>query len=344
MPLNRTNNIILFISLTITLLVVFVADLLLGSVKIPPGEIFLALSGKSTETFNQIINEFRLPKAITAVVAGVALSVCGLQMQTLFRNPLAGPDVLGINAGASLGVALLVLGFSSFFSNSLFTVTGAWSIVIMAWLGAGGVLLLILLISVRVRDIMTILILGILFSGAVSSLVTVLQYFSSESMLKSFVIWTMGSLGGVTATQLKVLVPSLLVGLLITFFLIKQLDILLLGEKYSVSSGVNVQLVRVMIFISTSIMAGSVTAFCGPIAFIGIAVPHISRMVFRTSSHIILVPATILIGAIIMLASDMLSQMPGLNITLPINAITSILGVPVIIWIIFKNKKMEKIF
>jgi iron complex transport system permease protein len=342
---KRNNiNILLFVSLIILLLGLFTADLLLGSVKIPVSDIFLALRGKSSEIYNQIILEFRLPKAITAVVAGMALSVCGLQMQTIFRNPLAGPDVLGINAGASLGVALLVLGFSSFFANTIFTVTGAWSIVIMAWIGSGAVLLLILLISVRVRDIMTILILGILFSGAVSSLVSVLQYFSNESMLKSFVIWTMGSLGGVTSTQLKVLVPSLIIGLLISFFMIKQLDVIMLGEKYSLSTGVNVQVVRALIFISTSIMAGSVTAFCGPIAFIGVAVPHLSRMLFKTSSHFILLPATILIGSVTMLLSDIISQLPGLNITLPINAITSILGVPVIIWIIFKNKRMEKIF
>lgn len=342
---KRNNiNILLFVSLIILLLGLFTADLLLGSVKIPVSDIFLALRGKSSEIYNQIILEFRLPKAITAVVAGIALSVCGLQMQTIFRNPLAGPDVLGINAGASLGVALLVLGFSSFFANTIFTVTGAWSIVIMAWIGSGAVLLLILLISVRVRDIMTILILGILFSGAVSSLVSVLQYFSNESMLKSFVIWTMGSLGGVTSTQLKVLVPSLIIGLLISFFMIKQLDVIMLGEKYSLSTGVNVQVVRALIFISTSIMAGSVTAFCGPIAFIGVAVPHLSRMLFKTSSHFILLPATILIGSVTMLLSDIISQLPGLNITLPINAITSILGVPVIIWIIFKNKRMEKIF
>ncbi len=341
---RKNINILLFVSLIILLLGFFTADLLLGSVKIPVSDIFLALRGKSSEIYNQIILEFRLPKAITAIVAGIALSVCGLQMQTIFRNPLAGPDVLGINAGASLGVALLVLGFSSFFANSIFTVTGAWSIVIMAWIGSGAVLLLILLISVRVKDIMTILILGILFSGAVSSLVSVLQYFSNESMLKSFIIWTMGSLGGVTSTQLKVLVPSLFIGLIISFFMIKQLDVIMLGEKYSLSSGVNLQLVRALIFISTSIMAGSVTAFCGPIAFIGVAVPHLSRMIFKTSSHIILLPATILIGSVTMLLSDIISQLPGLNITLPINAITSILGVPVIIWIIFKNKRMEKIF
>jgi len=265
-------------------------------------------------------------------------------MQTVFRNPLSGPDVLGISAGASLGVAILVLGFSSFFSTSLFTIWGSWTIVFVAWLGAGAVLFLILLVSMRVRDIMTILILGILFAGATSSVVTILQYFSSESMLKSFVVWTMGSLGGVTSTQLNVLIPSVVAGLFITSLTIKQLDVLLLGEKYSASMGVNVQLTRILVFLSTSILAGSVTAFCGPIAFVGVAVPHLARMVFHTSSHKILFPACILIGAIVMLFSDIVSQMPGMNFTLPINAVTSILGIPVIVWIIMKNKKLGGYF
>jgi iron complex transport system permease protein len=343
MKRNR-KHIVLILSMFVLLAIIFFVNLLLGSVHISPPDVLLALQGKSTPSFNQIILEFRLPKAITAILAGTALSVCGLQMQTVFRNPLSGPDVLGISSGASLGVAIMVLGFSSFFSASLFTLFGSWTIVLVAWLGAGGVLLLILLVSLRVRDIMTILILGILFAGATSSIVTILQYFSSESLLKSFVVWTMGSLGGVTSTQLNVLIPSVLAGLLITSFTIKQLDVLLLGEKYSASMGVNVQLTRVLIFLSTSILAGSITAFCGPIGFVGVAVPHLARMVFHTSSHKILFPATILIGAIVMLFSDIIAQMPGANFTLPINAVTSILGIPVIIWIIMKNKKLGGYF
>ena len=228
---SKGKNIFLLTGLSILLVVIFFADLFLGSVHIAIHDIFLALQGKSSSAYNQIIIDFRLPKAITAVVAGVALSVSGLQMQTIFRNPLAGPDVLGISSGASLGVAIMVLGFSSFFSRSMFTLMGSWSVVFTAWLGAGAVLLLILLVSVRIRDVMTLLILGILFSGATSAIVTILQYFSSESMLKSFVVWTMGSLGGVTTTQLKVLIPSIFVGLVITSLTIKQLDVLLLGEK-----------------------------------------------------------------------------------------------------------------
>lgn len=337
---NTGKNSILFIAMSALLLIMFFADLLLGSVSISPSDILLAIQGKSTEVYNQIILDFRFPKALTAIVAGAALSISGLQMQTIFRNPLSGPDVMGISSGASLGVAVMVLGFSSFFSASLFSVWGSWSVVMIAWLGAGAVLFLIMLVSIRVRDIMTILILGILFSGATSAIVTILQYFSSESMLKSFVVWTMGSLGGVTSTQLKVLIPSVIAGLFITSLTIKQLDVMLLGEKYSASMGVNVQRTRLLIFLSTSILAGSITAFCGPITFVGVAVPHLARMIFHSSSHKILFPASILIGAIVMLFSDIVAQLPGANITLPINAVTSILGIPVIVWIILKNKKM----
>jgi iron complex transport system permease protein len=337
---NTLKNNILFIAMSVLLLLIFFADLLLGSVSISPSDILLAIQGKSSEVYNQIILDFRFPKALTAIVAGAALSISGLQMQTIFRNPLSGPDVMGISSGASLGVAVMVLGFSTFFSASLFSVWGSWSVVMIAWLGAGAVLFLIMLVSIRVRDIMTILILGILFSGATSAIVTILQYFSSESMLKSFVVWTMGSLGGVTSTQLKVLIPSVIAGLFITSLTIKQLDVMLLGEKYSASMGVNVQRTRLLIFLSTSILAGSITAFCGPIAFVGVAVPHLARMIFHSSSHKILFPASILIGAIVMLFSDIVAQLPGANITLPINAVTSILGIPVIVWIILKNKKM----
>jgi iron complex transport system permease protein len=335
---------ILFFLMAIFLALFFLVDLFTGSVSIPLKDVLLALQGKSSDAFNQIVIEFRLPKAITAVVAGMALSVSGLQMQTIFRNPLAGPDVLGITSGASLGVALLVLGFSSFFSTSLFTLFGSWTLVFTAWLGAGAVLVLILVVSVRIRDVMTLLILGILFSGAAGAIVTIMQYFSNESMLKSFMVWTMGSLGGVTTAQLKVLIPSVLSGLLITSLILKQLDVMLLGEKYSRSIGVNVLYVRVFVFISTSILAGSITAFCGPIAFIGVAVPHLARMLVKTSSHRVLFPATMLIGAIVMLFSDVVAQLPGLQTTLPINAVTSILGIPVIVWIILKNKQIGGMF
>jgi len=284
-----------------------------------------------------------LPKALTALFAGFAISVSGLQMQTVFRNPLAGPFVLGISAGASLGVAILVMGLSAFTVVSEFGVLGNWSIVTAAWIGSGLILFLILIISSRVKDIMTILILGIMFGSATSALVNILQYFSNESMLKAFVVWTMGSLGGVSLAQLKVLIPSVVLGLIVTFMLIKILNAMLVGENYAKSMGLNVGLSRFLIFFSTSLLAGTVTAFCGPIGFIGIAVPHIARIVFKTANHKILLPGKMIIGGIVLLLSDIIAQLPGHDKTLPINSITALVGIPIVIWIIIRNQKLASI-
>lgn len=335
----------LFGLLCLLTILLFILDIFFGSLLIPFKTILQALSctGNVNPEIKTIILEFRLPKAITAVMAGMALSISGLQMQTIFRNPLAGPYVLGISAGASLGVAILVLGFSSVFTFGLFTIGGSWALVIVAWLGAALVLFLILAVSVRIKDILTILILGMLFGSASSAVVNILQYFSNESMLKSFVIWTMGSLGSVTSSQLNVLVPSVIVGLLLSFLSVKSLDVMLLGEQYAKSMGLRVRNARFLVFTSTSILAGSITAFCGPIGFIGIAVPHIGRLLFRTARHRILIPSSLLIGSIVMLFSDIVSQMPGYESTLPINSVTALVGIPVIIWIILKNKKFSSV-
>jgi len=287
--------------------------------------------------------EFRLPKAVTAVLTGAALSLSGLQMQTVFRNPLAGPYVLGISAGASLGVALFVLGFSSVLAAGIFTTTGALPLALVAWAGSFLVMLLVLYVSVRVNDIMTILILGILFTSAVTAIVSILQYFSNESMLKAFIIWTMGSLGSVTKSQLTILTPAIILGVLLAFWKIKDLNAFLLGENYARSLGVSVKTSRVIIFLSTSLLAGTITAFCGPIGFIGIAVPHICRVLFKTANHLILVPAVILTGSIVMLFSDIVSQLPGLQTTLPINSVTALIGIPVIVWMIVKNRKFVSV-
>jgi iron complex transport system permease protein len=287
--------------------------------------------------------DFRLPKALTAVFTGAALSLSGLQMQTVFRNPLAGPYVLGISAGATLGVALFVLGFSSAFAFGIFSSTGAWSLALVAWAGSFLVMLLILYVSARVNDIMTLLILGILFTSAVTAVVSILQYFSNESMLKAFVIWTMGSLGSVTKSQLMVLAPAIIVGTFLAFLRIKDLNAFLLGEDYARSLGVSIKTSRVIIFLSTSLLAGTITAFCGPIGFIGIAVPHICRVIFKTANHLVLVPAVILTGSIVMLFSDIVSQLPGMQTTLPINSVTALIGIPVIIWMIVKNRKFVSV-
>ncbi len=334
-----------FILAGIMLLILFLADLLLGSVVIPLNQILPALfpSAGSNETFRTILLEFRFPKALTAIFTGAALSLSGLQMQTVFRNPLAGPYVLGISAGASLGVALFVLGFSSSLALGIVTVTGAWSLALVAWAGSFLVMLLVLYVSVRVNDIMTILILGILFTSAVAAIVNILQYFSNESMLKAFIIWTMGSLGSVTQSQLAVLIPAVLAGTALAFLKIKDLNAFLLGENYARSLGVSIKGSRAVIFLSTSLLAGTITAFCGPIGFIGIAVPHVCRVIFRTSNHLILVPAVVLAGSITMLLSDIVSQLPGLQTTLPINSVTAIIGIPVIIWMIIKNKRFASV-
>ncbi len=332
-----------FFLLFLILVLFFIIDLLVGSVPISLFQSFSTLfhPASADPQIASILFQFRIPKAITAITAGAALSVAGLQMQTVFRNPIAGPDILGISSGASLGVALFVLSVGWIFKGlPLFSVAGSWGIVLAAWTGAGCMMFLIVLIASRLRDLMTVLIIGILISSAVLAVVSVLQYFSSDYSLKSFIVWTMGSLGGTTRDQLWVLVPSVLAGLVMAFFSSKFLDAFLLGEDYAKSMGMNLRHAYILTFASTSILAGSITAFCGPIAFVGIIVPHLARRLFHSSLHSRLIPGTMLLGAIVMLIGDLISQLPGYETTLPINSVTSLLGIPIIIWIIFKNKKM----
>ena len=327
-------------------LVLFLLDLFIGSVKITPSQFLNSVFSKGVlhDSFlTTILNEFRLPRCLTAILAGMALSVSGLQMQTIFRNPLAGPYVLGISSGASLGVAILVLGVLPVFSGIMPHLPGNWAILLAAAFGAAAVLFLILLVSARVNDIMTILILGLLFGGAVSAIVNILQYFSDEYSLRSFVLWNMGSLSGVTQAQLKVLVPAIISGLIIALLTSKVLNALLLGETYAKTLGVNISLSRFLIFLSTSLLAGGITAFCGPIGFIGIAVPHLARMLFKTSNHHVLMPASMLLGAIMMIISDMICQLPGTDIVLPVNSVTALLGIPVVIWVLLKNIRISAI-
>lgn len=332
-----------FFLLFLVLILFFLFDLLSGSVHISMAQSFTSFFHPTSADpqITSIIHQFRIPKAITAVMAGAALSVAGLQMQTVFRNPIAGPDILGISSGASLGVALFVLSAGWIFKGAmLFSTMGSWGIVMAAWLGAGCMMLLVVLIASRLRDLMTVLILGILISSAILSVVSVLQYFSSESSLKSFIVWTMGSLGSTTSDQLMVLVPSVLAGLILAFLSAKFLDAFLLGENYAKSMGMNIRLAYLLVFASTSILAGSITAFCGPIGFIGIIVPHLARKFFRSPLHVRLIPATMMLGAVVMLAGDLISQLPGYEISLPINSVAALLGIPIVIWIIFRSKKI----
>jgi iron complex transport system permease protein len=338
---SRIKSRLLIILLTILLILLFVLDLLTGPVHIPFNNLITLLfhPGTGNEVWHSILFDFRFPKAITAVLAGSALAISGLQMQTLFRNPLAGPDVLGISSGASLGVALVVLGFGSFFSFNSSAGLSSWLQIIAAWIGSGIVLLLVTLVSLRIRDIMTILILGILFGSAASALVSIMQYFSHQSMLKAFVVWSMGSLGNLSSSQLQVLSISLFVGFLMSLFSLRSLNVLLLGENYARTMGVNIRLIRFLVFVSTSILSGSITAFCGPLAFVGIVVPHLARMLFKTADHKLLMPACFLLGGLLMLLADLISQFPGSQSVLPINSVTAILGVPVVIWVIMVNRR-----
>ena len=336
---SARNTRLIFTGLIMLVLILLILDIFLGSVSINASEVLKAIFTHTNSNFETIILKFRLPKAITALTVGVALSLSGLQMQTVFRNPMAGPYVLGISSGASLGVAFVILGFSASITPDSLNGLGNWILVAASWAGAGAVMLLIMIISSRVKDIMTILILGIMLSSGISAIVTIMQYFSNETMLKAYVIWTMGSLGNLSENQLNVLLISVSAGVILSIFSSKMLNALLLGENYAGSIGLNVRFARVVVFICTSILAGSVTAFCGPIGFIGIAVPHIVRILFKTSDHKVLIPGTILMGGSVMLLSDIISQLPGSESVLPVNAVTSLIGIPVVIWVILRNRK-----
>lgn len=336
---SARNTRLIFPGLFLLVIILLVLDIFLGSVSIKASEVLKAIFTHTNSNFETIILKFRLPKAITALTVGVALSLSGLQMQTVFRNPMAGPYVLGISSGASLGVAFVILGFSASISPDSLNGLGNWILAAASWAGAGAVMLLIMIISSRVKDIMTILILGIMLSSGISAIVTIMQYFSNETMLKAYVIWTMGSLGNLSENQLNVLLISVSAGVILSIFSSKMLNALLLGENYAGSIGLNVRFARGVVFICTSILAGSVTAFCGPIGFIGIAVPHIVRIIFKTSDHKVLIPGTILMGGAVMLLSDIISQLPGSESVLPVNAVTSLIGIPVVIWVILRNRK-----
>lgn len=321
------------------LLIGLVIDISLGSVHIPFREVVNILCGGTPEknTWATIVLEYRLPKALTAILTGFGLSVAGLLMQTLFRNPLAGPFVLGISSGASLGVALLVMGSSltgmSFWVDSV-------SLAAAASAGSFLVLLAILTVSKNIRDTMAILVIGLMFGSITGAVVNILSYFSSMQKLQQYVFWSMGSLGGLSWTQLGIFAIIIMIGLALAFTTIKGLNSLLLGEQYAHSMGLSIKRIRLVIMIATSLLAGSITAFAGPVAFIGLAVPHLTRLLFKSANHFILIPSTLLSGGVIMLFCDSISQLPGSELTLPINAITAIVGAPVVIWLLLHKRKI----
>ena len=339
----------MFLLLLFTLVVFFLMDLALGSVKIPVDQVTSILLGQQVENqaWQNIILKIRLPRTVTAILVGAALSVGGLQMQTLFRNPLAGPSVLGITAGASLGVAAVMLltgSAATTFAIRELGVGPSWLIILSSTAGAFVVLLLILGISYRIRDNVVMLIVGIMMANITIAVVSIWQYFSDPEQIQEYLLWTFGSLGGVTNYQLGVLSIIVIVGVLATFLLSKTLNVLLLGEEYAASMGLNVRSARLLIILVTSVLAGAITGFCGPIGFVGIAVPHLTRSVLNTSDHKQLVPAVVLVGALLMLICDIISQVPGSATVLPVNAITALIGSPIVIWIIVKRRNLKASF
>ncbi len=331
-----------FILLAVLLTLFFVTNISLGSVTIPLKDIINSLLGNAVtkESWETIVVNYRLPKAITAILVGSGLSISGLLMQTLFRNPLAGPFVLGISSGASLGVALLILGASVFGGFFLNTVFSNWVLASAASLGAFLVLSAVIIAANSVRNTMSILIIGLMFGSLTSAVISVLAYFSEAVQIQQYLFWSFGSLGNLTWKELSVFGFVYLIGLLGTFSVIKPLNSFLLGENYAKSLGINIKKSRNIILLITSVLTGVITAFSGPIAFVGLAVPHIAKMLFSTSNHKILLPASAFIGAIVLLICDSIAQLPTSEYTLPINAITSLFGAPVVIWLLVRKKKI----
>jgi iron complex transport system permease protein len=332
--------------LFLLLLFVFITDIAFGSVSIPLRAVMdIILSGKSdNESWIYIVEQIRIPKAITAVIVGCGLPVSGLQMQTLFRNPLACPSILGVTAGAGLGVALVMLSAGSIttaYAIKELGISGSWLLLLAASVGASLIMFLIIAISARIRDNVVMLVVGVMIGSITLSVISIWQYFSSPEQVKDYLLWTFGSLGGVSGSQLYLLAAVVAAGLLISFASSKMLDTLLLGEHYASTMGLTVNRARLLIIGSTSLLAGSVTAFCGPIGFIGVAVPHLTRSLFNTSDHRLLIPACCLMGTTLMLLCDIIAQLPGSSSILPINIITALVGSPVVIWIILSRNNLK---
>jgi len=341
----RTNKsfILAWVILLTGTFLLFLLDISLGSVNIPISKTLAILMGQKIENtvWEQIIMLFRLPRVLTALAVGAGLSVSGLLMQTLFRNPLAGPYVLGISSGASLGVALIVMAGSVL---PLGILVGKVSILLAAGLGAASVLFVVLIISRNIADSTTLLILGLMFGSITGAVVSVLQFYSQAEELQSYMIWTFGSLGNVRWADMPMFISLVALGLVLAFTVHKPLNGLILGEKQASSIGVNIRQTRIIILIATSALAGSITAYCGPIAFIGLAVPHLTRVIFATSNHKVLIPAVAISGSLLMILCDFVAQLPGSAHVLPINAVTAIIGGPVVIWVIVRKRNLGKSF
>lgn len=340
---SNNQNKIIFSILLASMVVLFLVNISLGSVSIPINEVVKGLFGKTMEkeSWEIILFNFRFPKAITAILTGMGLALSGLLMQTLFRNPLAGPYVLGLSSGASLGVALIILG-STFLPISIASIfLSNYGLALASALGSFIVLSAVLLAAKQLRDTMAILIVGLMFSSFTSAIVSILSYFSTAEQLQKYTFWAMGSISNLSWKEVSLLAFLVIFGIVLSILVIKPLNALLLGERYAKSIGINFKKTRFIIIIATSILAGSITALAGPIAFVGLAVPHITKMIFKTSNHSILVFGTLLLGGILMLICDSIAQFPGSDLTLPINAITSLFGAPIVIWLLVRKRKIQ---
>ena len=345
---GRRRRVLFILCLIVVFLVIgFLLSLSFGSVRIPLRDVTNILTGHETTNpaFDKIVWNIRLPKAITAILAGAALSMAGLQMQTIFRNPLADPFVLGVNSGSSLGVAIIVLalGPGSAAMLSGFGIAGNYAIVLAATIGAGLVLLLIMLLSTRV-DLMTLLIMGLMIGYATAAIVNILMFFAMPERLQAFFSWTYGNFGTVTWVQMNAFVPAVLLGLAMCVVSSKVMNAFLLGESYARSMGVNIAFWRTWILMSASLLTGAVTGFCGPIGFIGVAVPHLSRSLLQTSDHRILFPAVLFLGGFLALMADFVAQVPGSSYVLPLNSITALMGAPVIVWLLLSKRNLRQAF
>jgi iron complex transport system permease protein len=327
----------------VLLVFLWLLNLSLGSIAIPLVSLLERLGGSAfpRESWEIIVMDYRIPKSLTAILAGVGLSVSGLQMQTFFRNPLAGPFVLGISSGAGLGVAILSMAGTAFGWQILSGTPNYWAAIVASSAGAVGVLVLMGLAAWKVKDSMTLLIVGLMFGSAAASVITLLSYFSAAEELKMFTLWSMGNLGNTGWNELKILSGAVLIGLSLVLFSVKSYNAMLLGEAYAKSMGIDFYRLRWIMIVSTGILTGGITAFCGPIAFIGIAVPHLSRLLFKTNDHRVLFPGTAILGVLILLACDIIAQLPGFATSLPINAVTTAFGAPLIIWLILKRNFSE---
>ena len=334
------RNILLFICLATSILLLFGLNLTTGSVQIPFADVLDILCGRFTgkESWEYIILENRLPQTLTAILCGASLSVCGLMLQTAFRNPLAGPDVFGISSGAGLGVALVMLLLGGTVSTSIFTVSGFLAIHTAAFVGAIAVTALILFLSTIVRNSVLLLIVGIMVGYVSSSAVSLLNFFASEEGVKSYMVWGMGNFGGVSMNHIPLFSILCLIGIIASFLLVKPLNILLLGPQYAESLGISTRQIRNILLVVVGLLTAITTAFCGPISFIGLAIPHIARLLFHTENHQILLPGTVLSGAVIALLCNFICYLPGESGIIPLNAVTPLIGAPVIIYVIIQRR------